>query len=134
MARKTKKTTAVRTVRNIRRNSRKKYSGEEKIRIVLERLRGEETIAELCRREGISESVYYRWSKEFLEAGKQRLVGNTKRQATSDDVTGLRRENEQLKQLVAELALKNRVLKKSVLGLENEWESSCATRRLKRWK
>ena len=66
MARKTKKTTAVRTVRNIRRNSRKKYSGEEKIRIVLEGLRGEETIAELCRREGISESVYYRWSKEFL--------------------------------------------------------------------
>ena len=123
MARKTKKTTAVRTVRNIRRNSRKKYSGEEKIRIVLEGLRGEETIAELCRREGISESVYYRWSKEFLEAGKQRLVGNTKRQATSDDVTGLRRENEQLKQLVAELALKNRVLKKSLVGVESEWDA-----------
>jgi len=79
MARKTKKTTAASTVRNIRRNSRKRYSGEEKIRIVLEGLRGEETVAELCRREGISESVYYRWSKEFLEAGKQRLVGNTKR-------------------------------------------------------
>lgn len=77
---------------------------------VLEGLRGEETVAELCRREGISESVYYRWSKEFLEAGKQRLVGNTKRQATSDEVVELRRENEQLKQLVAELALKNRVL------------------------
>jgi transposase len=77
----------------------------------------------VCSSDLISESVYYRWSKEFLEAGKQRLVGNTKRQATSDDVTGLRRENEQLKQLVAELALKNRVLKKSVLGLENEWES-----------
>ena len=123
MARKTKKTTAASTVRNIRRNSRKRYSGEEKIRIVLEGLRGEETVAELCRREGISESVYYRWSKEFLEAGKQRLVGNTKRQATSDEVVALRRENEQLKQLVAELALKNRVLKKSVLGLENGWES-----------
>ena len=123
MARKTKKTTAASTVRNIRRNSRKRYSGEEKIRIVLEGLRGEETVAELCRREGISESVYYRWSKEFLEAGKQRLVGNTKRQATSDEVVGLRRENEQLKQLVAELALKNRVLKKSVLGSENGWES-----------
>ena len=122
MARKTKKTTAASTVRNIRRNSRKKYSGEEKIRIVLEGLRGEDTVAELCRREGISESVYYRWSKEFLEAGKQRLVGNTKRQATSDDVTGLRRENEQLKQLVAELALKNRVLKKSLTGLEAEWD------------
>jgi transposase len=123
MARKTTKTTAKNTVRNIRRKNRKRYSGEEKIRIVLEGLRGEETVAELCRREGISESVYYRWSKEFLEAGKQRLVGNTKRQATSDDVADLRRENEQLKQLVAELALKNRVLKKSVLGLENEWES-----------
>ena len=123
MARKTKKTTAASTVRNIRRNSRKRYSGEEKIRIVLEGLRGEETVAELCRREGISESVYYRWSKEFLEAGKQRLVGNTKRQATSDEVVGLRQENEQLKQLVAELALKNRVLKKSVVGSENGWES-----------
>ena len=123
MARKTKKTTAANTVSNIRRRSRKRYSGEEKIRIVLEGLRGEETVAELCRREGISESVYYRWSKEFLEAGKQRLVGNTKRQATSDEVVELRRENEQLKQLVAELALKNRVLKKSVLGLENGWES-----------
>ena len=123
MARKTSKTTAASTVRNIRRNSRKRYSGEEKIRIVLEGLRGEETVAELCRREGISESVYYRWSKEFLEAGKQRLVGNTKRQASSYEVVGLRRENEQLKQLVAELALKNRVLKKSVVGLESEWES-----------
>jgi len=123
MARKTSKTTAASTVRNIRRKSRKRYSGEEKIRIVLEGLRGEETVAELCRREGISESVYYRWSKEFLEAGKQRLVGNTKRQASSDEVVGLRRENEQLKQLVAELALKNRVLKKSVVGLESEWES-----------
>lgn len=123
MARKTSKTTAASTVRNIRRKSRKRYSGEEKIRIVLEGLRGEETVAELCRREGISESVYYRWSKGFLEAGKRRLVGNTKRQASSDEVVGLRRENEQLKQLVAELALKNRVLKKSVVGLESEWES-----------
>ena len=123
MVKKTKRTTATNTVRNIRRNSCRKYSGEEKIRIVLEGLRGEETVAELCRREGISESVYYRWSKEFLEAGKQRLVGNTKRQATSDEVVGLRQENEQLKQLVAELALKNRVLKKSVLGSENGWES-----------
>ena len=115
------KSTAEKTIRNIRRNSRKQYTGEEKIRIVLEGLRGEATIAELCRREGISQSVYYRWSKEFLEAGKQRLVGNTKREASSEDVAALRRENEQLKQLVAELALKNRVLKKSVTGLENEW-------------
>ncbi len=117
-----KASTAEDTVRSIRRRTRKKYSGEEKIRIVLEGLRGEESIAELCRREGISESLYYRWSKEFLEAGKQRLVGDTKRQANTEDVKDLRRENEQLKQLVAELALKNRVLKKSVLGLESEWD------------
>jgi transposase len=116
MARKTNKTTTASTVRNIRRNSRKRYSGEEKIRIVLEGLRGEETVAELCRREGISESVYYRWSKEFLEAGKQRLVGNTKRQATSDEVVGLRRENEQLKQLVAELKLGDNVLNGSLIA------------------
>ena len=77
------------------------YSGGEKIRIVLEGLRGEETVAELCRREGINESVYYRWSKEFLEAGKQRLVGNSQRQASSDEVAQLRRENDQLKELVA---------------------------------
>jgi transposase len=117
MARK-KVSTAEETVRNIRRKTRKKrmkYSGEEEIRIVLEGLRGEQSVAELCRREGISESLYYRWSKEFLEAGKERLVDNTKRQASSQEVTGLRRENEQLKQLVAEPALKNRVLKKVCL-------------------
>ena len=119
----TSKPTAANTIRNIRRNSRNQYSGEEKIRIVLEGLRGEESVAELCRREGISQSVYYRWSKEFLEAGKQRLVGNTKREASSEDVQSLRQENEQLKQLVAELALKNRVLKKSVIGTESDWEA-----------
>lgn len=119
---KSSKSSAENTIRNIRRNSRRQYSGEEKIRIVLEGLRGEESIAELCRREGISQSVYYRWSKEFLEAGKQRLVGNTKREASSEDVQALRQENEQLKQLVAELALKNRVLKKSVIGTESDWE------------
>lgn len=120
---KSSKSSASNTIRNIRRNSRKQYSGEEKIRIVLEGLRGEETVAELCRREGISQSVYYRWSKEFLEAGKQRLVGNIKREASSEDVQSLRQENEQLKQLVAELALKNRVLKKSVIGMESDWEA-----------
>lgn len=116
------KPTVEKTVRNIRRNSRKRYSSEDKIRIVLEGLRGEVTVAELCRKEGISESLYYKWSKEFLEAGKSRLTGNTKRQATTDEVKDLKSENEQLKQLVAELALKNRVLKKSVLGLESEWD------------
>ncbi len=117
------KTSAEATVRNIRRKTRKKYSAEEKIRIVVEGLRGEMTVAELCRREGISQSLYYKWSKEFLEAGKQRLSGNTKRQADSDDVSAMKRENSQLKQLVAELALKNRVLKKSLLGQEQSaWD------------
>lgn len=117
-----KKASAESTIRTIRRNTRRQYSAEEKIRIVLEGLRGEETIAELCRREGIAQSLYYKWSKEFLEAGKSRLAGDTKRAATSGEVDDLRAENEQLKQLVAELALKNRVLKKSLTGLESEWD------------
>ena len=78
-------------IRNIRRQNRKKYSAEEKIRIVIEGLRGDESIVELCRREGIAQSMYYKWSKEFLEAGKQRLAGNTKRQADSSEVKDLRR-------------------------------------------
>ena len=113
------KETVEKTVHNIRRKTRKKYSAEDKIRIVLEGLRGEDTIAELCRREGIHNNMYYRWSKEFLEAGKQRLAGNTKREADSEEVKDLRSENNQLKQLVAEFALKNRVLKKSLTGLED---------------
>lgn len=111
------------TVREIRRKTRKKYSAEEKIRIVLEGLRGENTIAELCRREGIHPNMYYKWSKEFLEAGKQRLAGDTQRQADNQEVQAMRTENEQLKQLVAELSLKNRVLKKSLLGRETPWEA-----------
>ena len=110
------------TIRNIKRKTRRKYSAEEKIRIVVEGLRGEVTIAELCRREGIAESLYYSWSKEFMEAGKARLSGNTKRQASSSEVDDLRQENEQLKQAVAELLLANRVLKKSVLGSANGWD------------
>jgi transposase len=110
------------TIRTIKRKTHRKYSGEEKIRIVVEGLRGEESIAALCRREGISESLYYKWSKEFLEAGKARLIGDTKRQANSREVEALRQQNEQLKQLVAELALKNRVLKKSLLGTDDEWD------------
>ena len=110
-------------VKDIRRRTRKKYSSEEKIRIVLEGMRGEESIAELCRREGLNQNVYYRWSKEFLEAGKQRLVGDIKREATStEEVTDLKKENDQLKRLVADIMLKNDVLKKSVLGLESTWE------------
>lgn len=108
-------------IREIKRRTRRRYSSEEKIRIVLEGLRGEENIAALCRREGINPNIYYKWSKEFLEAGKKRLEGDTKREATSSEVTDLRKENEQLKQLVAELSLKNRVLKKSLSGVESGW-------------
>ena len=99
-------------VREIRRQTRRKFTSEEKIRIVLEGLRGEESIAELCRREGISPNLYYNWSKEFLEAGKRRLQGDTKRQATSPEVTELRQENAHLKELVADLSLQNAGLKK----------------------
>ena len=120
---KQEKVSAEDTIRHIRREARRKYNAEEKIRIVLEGLRGEASIAELCRREGINPNLYYKWSKEFLEAGKARLTGDTKRQATSSEVEDLRRENEALKQVVAELLLKNRVLKKSVLAVENvSWE------------
>jgi len=106
-------------VREIRRKTRRKYSSEEKIQIVLEGLKGEQSIAEICRREGINPNMYYRWSKDFLEAGKKRLQGDTVREANSFEVVGIKHENEQLKQLVAELSLKNRVLKKSLSGLES---------------
>lgn len=105
-------------VREIKRKTRRKFNPEEKIRIILEGLKGEESIAAICRREGMAPSLYYKWSKSFLEAGKKRLKGDTMREANSDDVSELRKENEQLKQLVAELSLKNRVLKKSLSGLE----------------
>ncbi len=112
----TKKRSAEKTVRDIRRATRRHYSAEEKIRIVLEGLRGEDSIAELCRREGINSNVYYRWSKEFLEAGKKRLSGDTVREATSDEVKQLRSEATALKETLAELLKENRVLKKSVIG------------------
>ena len=107
---------AEKVVKDIRRATRKRHSSEEKIRIVLEGLRGEESIAELCRREGINQNLYYRWSKEFLEAGKKRLAGDTAREATSDEVKGLRKEAVVLKEVVAELTLENRLLKKSMIG------------------
>ena len=107
---------AEKTVKAIRRATRRQYAAEEKIRIVLEGLRGEESIAELCRREQINQNLYYRWSKEFLEAGKKRLAGDTKREATSDEVQALRAQAVQLKELLAEMMLENRLLKKSVLG------------------
>src|SRR5210317_1025121 len=102
-----KKDGAEKAIRDIRRATRRQYSAEEKIRIVLEGLRGESSIAELCRKEGINQNLYYRWSKEFLEAGKKRLAGDTVREANSDEVKALRKENSNLKQAVAELYLRN---------------------------
>ena len=112
----TDKRSAEKTVRDIRRATRRHYSAEEKIRVVLEGLRGEDSIAELCRREGINSNVYYRWSKEFLEAGKKRLSGDVTRGATSDEVKELRAESAALKEALAEQIMENRLLKKSVLG------------------
>src|SRR5260221_11863505 len=111
---KAEKVAVERKVREIVRATRRTYNAEEKIRIVLEGLRGEESIAEICRREGINANLYYKWSKEFLEAGKQRLNGDTKRQATSSEVDGVRRENKQLTQVGARAPLKNRVSKKNL--------------------
>ena len=107
---------AEKAVRDIRRKPRRQYSSEEKIRIVLEGLRGEESIASLCRREGIAEGLYYSWSKEFLEAGKKRLSGDTARQASSGEVKELRHEMRDLKEALAEQVLENRLLKKSMIG------------------
>ena len=112
----TVKPTTESIVKDIRRRTRKHHSAEEKIRIVLEGLRGEDSIAELCRREGIAQSLYYSWSKEFLEAGKRRLAGDTVRQATSPEVKELRAEATALKEAVADLTLENRLLKKSMIG------------------
>src|SRR4026207_1937137 len=103
-------------VKDIRRATRRHFSAEDKIRIVLDGLRGEDSIAELCRKEGIAQSLYYTWSKEFLEAGKRRLAGDTARAATSGEVQDLRRETAALKEVVADLTLENRLLKKSMNG------------------
>ena len=115
------KTSADKLVKNIRRKTRQTYSAEEKIRIVLAGMRGEESISALCRREGVAESLYYSWSKEFLEAGKRRLSGDTARQATSPEVKELRSESLALKECVADLTLENRLLKKSMTG-DGEFE------------
>ena len=113
---KTRGTSSEKTVKDIRRATRKQYSAEEKIRIVLDGLRGEEPIAELCRHEGIAQSLYYSWSKEFLEAGKKRLAGDTARSASTGEVRDLRREAQQLKEALAEQMLENRLLKKSMIA------------------
>jgi transposase len=114
--------TSERLVRDIRRAARKHYSAEEKIRIVLDGLRGEASVAELCRREGIAESMYYSWSKEFLEAGKRRLAGDTARAATSDEVKALRQEARALKEVVAEQTLELRLVKKSMIAVGGDPE------------
>jgi len=111
----TRQTGGAKAIKDIRRATRKQYSAEEKIRIVLDGLRGEETIAELCRREGIAQSIYYKWSKEFLEAGKKRLAGDTARAASTDEVKNLRRESRELKEVVTEQTLELRLLKKSMI-------------------
>jgi transposase len=110
----TKQERARRTIRQVRRAARRKFSAEEKIRIILEGLRGEESISELCRREAVSPSIYYKWSKSFLEAGKKRLLGDTKRGASSDEVRELKHENAELKRVVAEQVLKIELYKKSL--------------------
>jgi transposase len=112
----TPKPSAEKVLKDIRRRTRKQHSAEEKIRVVLDGLRGEASIAELCRREGIATSLYYSWSKEFLEAGKRRLAGDTARQATSPEVKDLRAETAALKEAVADLTLENRLLKKSMIA------------------
>jgi transposase len=113
---KNSKASAERVVKDIRRATRKQYGAEEKIRIVLEGLRGDDSIAELCRREGIAQGVYYKWSKDFMEAGKRRLAGDTARAANTDEVRDLRKEARDLKEVVAEQTLEMRLLKKSMIG------------------
>ena len=123
--RKTTKSPGEKIVKDIKRATRKQYSAEEKIRIVLDGLRGEDSIAELCRREGISQGVYYKWSKDFLEAGKRRLAGDTARAATTDEVKDLRREARDLKEVVAEQTLELRLLKKSMIGPSRDIALQC---------
>ena len=112
----TAKKPAEQVIKDIRRVTRRHFSAEDKIRIVLDGLRGEDSIAELCRKEGIAQSLYYTWSKEFMEAGKRRLAGDTTRAATTDEVKDLRREAGALKEVVADLTLENRLLKKSMIA------------------
>jgi len=107
---------AEQVMKDIRRATRRHFSAEDKIRIVLDGLRGEDSIAEICRKEGIAQSLYYTWSKEFMEAGKRRLAGDTARAATTDEVKDLRREASALKECVADLTLENRLLKKSMIA------------------
>ena len=105
-------------IREVRRNTRQLYNSEQKILIVMEGIRGEMSIAELCRKYGISEPTYYKWNKEFIEAGKKRLSGDETREATSDEVKDLRRENAALKESLADLVIRYDIVKKSLTMLE----------------
>jgi len=118
----TRHSASERLVKDIQRKTRKQYGAEEKIRIVLDGLRGEDSIAELCRKEGISQGIYYKWSKDFLEAGKKRLAGDTARDASTDEVKSLRAQARDLKEVVAEQTLELRLLKKSMIGDGGESE------------
>ena len=112
----TKKKSATSLISDLKRKTRKSYNSEEKIRIIIDGMRGENSIAELCRKEGISQGIYYKWSKDFMEAGKKRLNGDTLREANTTEVNHLKSENITLKELVAELSLENRHLKKNLSG------------------
>ena len=101
-------------IKDIRRKTHRIFSSEQKILVVMEALRGEEPVAAICRKYGLSESVFYRWNKEFLEAGKKRLAGDTTREATSEEVADLRKENARLKEMVADLMLRYDIVKKSI--------------------
>ena len=111
-----KKKSASSLISELKRKTRRTYSSEEKIRIIIDGMRGETSVAELCRREGIAQTLYYKWSKDFMEAGKRRLNGDTMREANTSEVKGLKDENRSLKELVAELSFKNLDLKKNLNG------------------
>ena len=113
-----KKKSASSLISELKRKTRRTYSSEEKIRIIIDGIRGETTIAELCRKEGISQGIYYKWSKDFMDAGKRRLTGDTMREANTSEVKDLKDVNSSLKELVAELSLENRMLKKNLSGDE----------------
>ena len=113
-----RKKSADSTIKEIKRQTRRVYSAEEKIRFVIEGLRGEDSIAAICRKYGINDNLYYNWSKDFLEAGKKRLSGDTDRNANTQEVSSLKKENDDLKKALADLYVRNEVLKKSLTGLE----------------
>jgi transposase len=118
MEAKPKKQSTENLIRDIRNKTRRVFTSEQKILIVMEGIRGESSIAEICRKHGIQQTVFYRWNKQFLEAGKKRLAGDTGREATSDEVAELRKENQRLKEMVADLMLRYDIVKKSLNMLE----------------